>query len=271
MEEMCRELGDRGRVSSLAKFSASDMQVVPQRVQYLADCLRQVAAMLITTRSLNRQKRKALAMRADVLLEQLEAVQESIVKGSGQTSNDSSLRRSWATVEWTLDEISDMATTCAALSSNVERTDDQSVVVIESLLAAMETLAAAHKGQSQDIHMTLSAGGEPAQTMLRATMEHALEVLDAISIQTPRKQRKLVDGACQRVESIVEDGAAGGLLHIIATKLATQALPHDSLAWLVGMVATIQQMRVGYEGNECLVMVTEMLDFVESHSVGGLK
>ena len=50
-----------------------------------------------------------------------------------------------------------------------------------------------------------------------AVLEHGLAVLEAWTVASPRKQRKAVDGMCERVEAVVEkhDGVYGQLCRCV--------------------------------------------------------
>ena len=51
----------------------------------------------------------------------------------------------------------------------------------------------------------LQAGGSEAEAALVRVLESALEVLEAVAMSTPRKQRKALKIQCEKVETVLEE------------------------------------------------------------------
>ena len=262
MEELCRELGERGKASTSSWNGSSSQEsmlsVVSQRLPCLMECLQHAASALIMNRSIDRKARKALGTRVDALLEPLE-------DANGDSAD---MIGSWATAEWTPDEIAVVEAAAVAFtpSNGGLLSEEQTVDASENLVSSLEAVVASHKDQTQAVHDTLQAAGEPAKMLLVSTLEHALEVLDAVSLQTPRKDRKMVEAVCQRVERVVDEGAKENLLLRTAVeRIAASEGSDDGLGLVVELVVTMQKMHVGHEDNKCLGPVSRLLGCIEHH------
>eukprot|EP01045_Picozoa_sp_COSAG04_P054349 COSAG04_NODE_24237_length_324_cov_2.048889_1_plen_103_part_10 len=69
------------------------------------------------------------------------------------------------------------------------------------------------RGPADRMLATLAAGGEAAVETLSAVLDHALNVLEKVSISSPRKSRKVILELMESVEEAAErldaDGCAG--------------------------------------------------------------
>jgi hypothetical protein len=87
--------------------------------------------------------------------------------------------------------------------------DDAKAALIELLVTRQ-----AETGSSADLLRSISAGGEAAVGVLVPVLEHASDVLDALSGSTPRRSRKAelellerVDSMCESVDASFCDGS----------------------------------------------------------------
>ena len=72
-----------------------------------------------------------------------------------------------------------------------------------ALIESLEAVVASHVDMAESLWSVLQGDGDA--DAVQTVLEHGLEVLDALSMSSPRKQRKAVDGMCERVEAVLED------------------------------------------------------------------
>jgi hypothetical protein len=194
VEELCRELGERGRNGGLHTTSADDAIELPTPVE----------AVLGT--ELGRLSVKQLRERALTAGVSEEAVEDA------------------------------------------RDTDDSKTALIELLLARHARL-----GASGEFLTLLSAGGEEASALVVSVLQHTSELLDVLSMSTPRRSRKAVlellertESACESVDVLFCDGVA-----------KCGAIEVKGLACLL---ARVQELDVGAADAESMASVLELLD-----------
>eukprot|EP01048_Picozoa_sp_COSAG05_P020286 COSAG05_NODE_3408_length_2082_cov_4.481594_1_plen_424_part_00 len=203
MEELCRELGDRGRVSStpnqdaveapadvVAALRLTDSQFAyndsdGKRSGLLTECLESASRIVP---NVGRKQRKELAARTDALLENIE---DDVV---------------WVIEDWTAEQ----AAAVAAAADRVRSMESKGrglnaveiAVAVTELLVALEEVAASHVDRSE-VLLTALQGGEESE-VVAAVLEHAFDVLDTLLSSTPRKKRQVVKALCERTEAALD-------------------------------------------------------------------
>ncbi|MDE0916494.1 MAG: hypothetical protein OSB57_15075, partial [Planctomycetota bacterium] len=107
---------------------------------------------------------------------------------------------------------------------------------------------------AEELVARLQAGGEDAETALVNVLEVGLEVLEAVLVSTPRKQRKVVKQQCERVEAMLEE---------VDEHLLERLVAYDGadLAQLGAYLAAMQALRLNADvGVECVTVVADALD-----------
>eukprot|EP01048_Picozoa_sp_COSAG05_P004626 COSAG05_NODE_256_length_12752_cov_5.614795_5_plen_1061_part_00 len=99
----------------------------------------------------------------------------------------------------------------------------------------------------------LQAGGDEAKLALTAVLEATLEVLQALAMATPRKQRKSVKEKCERLESFLDEVESDEFDHRLA------ACETPELQQLAHTLGAVQALRMGEVGVECLILVDNTL------------
>ena len=102
-------------------------------------------------------------------------------------------------------------------------------------LIALIVEVVSQRGPSDRLVSVLTAGGDAAAETISAVLDHALDVLEQLSVSSPRKSRKSVLELMEEVEEVLEavDGAwcdgvsrcgSDHLQELVACLLATQTL-----------------------------------------------
>eukprot|EP01050_Picozoa_sp_SAG11_P006205 SAG11_NODE_473_length_9186_cov_2.540332_3_plen_1067_part_00 len=82
---------------------------------------------------------------------------------------------------------------------DAEDAEDEKAALIELIISGHRAM-----GESGRMVAVLEGGGEGAVALVESVLEHAMEVLEAVSSATPRKGRKALRGLLDRVESVLE-------------------------------------------------------------------
>eukprot|EP01047_Picozoa_sp_COSAG01_P072376 COSAG01_NODE_11493_length_1922_cov_7.001097_1_plen_640_part_11 len=109
----------------------------------------------------------------------------------------------------------------------------------------------------QELVRALRAGGEQAEDALAAVLEHGFEVLEALSLSTPRRQRKGIRAACDRLEETLE--VVGELVQQLACAEETALTPLSEYLCLV------DRLKVEDASLECVTTVIAVLDELLQH------
>eukprot|EP01050_Picozoa_sp_SAG11_P031999 SAG11_NODE_10187_length_848_cov_16.106809_1_plen_282_part_11 len=80
-----------------------------------------------------------------------------------------------------------------------EKADD-----VKAALTALVVGKHREMGASGRMVAVLEVGGEDAVELIESVLEHAMEVLETVSVATPRKGRKLLRAVLDRAESVLE-------------------------------------------------------------------
>eukprot|EP01047_Picozoa_sp_COSAG01_P007366 COSAG01_NODE_279_length_19520_cov_41.772154_19_plen_1481_part_01 len=105
---------------------------------------------------------------------------------------------------------------------------------------------------SKTLVNVLQHGGEESEAALAAMLEHGLEVLEALSVSTPRRGRRSVDAVCDRIEATLE--GVGDLARQLAG--GDEAM----LGSLSEHLCSLDGLQVGEAGVECVATVAAALD-----------
>ena len=142
---------------------------------------------LSSLETLRRQERMKHMSRVAMMLDSLE------LKGEQQPA--------WLSSDWASEHVVAVANAVEAVRSVEESGTVEAVV---GLLTTLDTVAAAYVDGTLVLQSTLQSGGEAAKSALVSSMAHGLEVLDAIAVSRPRKDRPVVETVCTRVEMMLE-------------------------------------------------------------------
>ena len=93
--------------------------------------------------------------------------------------------------------------------------------------------------------------GSGNQGAVVSILEHGLQVLDMLSMSTPRKKRKAIEQMCARIDEILEADQC-----LLATTEATE------LSILSGCLCAVQDLKVGEADASCLGILSKALDTV---------
>ena len=93
--------------------------------------------------------------------------------------------------------------------------------------------------------------GPGNQGAVVSVLEHGLQVLDVLSMSTPRKKRKAIEEMCARIDELLEADACS-----LATTEATE------LSILSECLCAVQDLKVGEADTSCLEILSKALDTV---------
>ena len=228
MEELCRELGDRG-THRAAQAAESSITVV---LSHETTSLSSAAALLdddatikvdfvdgllertnrIIAISVSRKDRKELSKRTDALLDDL----------------DNDELPAWLASVWTEEQAAAMVGASEALvvaenATGMSSRDMASAVV--SVLAAMEEVVASHVDKAEALLASMQSG-ESGEVV--AVLEHGLTMLEKLALSSTRKARRAIDDLCERLEHAIEslddeDGAMEQLASCEVSELTVLA------------------------------------------------
>eukprot|EP01047_Picozoa_sp_COSAG01_P027718 COSAG01_NODE_1837_length_9083_cov_143.534617_2_plen_1123_part_00 len=241
MEELCRELGERGKgfstqVSALPQIQLTLQQLCDeaQRVSALVQCLECSARLLP---AVPRQQRAALSMRVDLMQDMLEEGEQ--------------LAPSWIEAEWTAEQceaVGESVARVVSLEGTPEAGEGPKVVsAVTSLLSALDSVSESFVDRADALLAALQNGDESGAGALAGVLEHGVAVLEALWTSTPRRGRKRIGTTSERVEELLEsmdDNESGGL------KMISQlsSCEESSLAMLCKQLCAVEALRVGDAG-----------------------
>eukprot|EP01048_Picozoa_sp_COSAG05_P005418 COSAG05_NODE_321_length_11453_cov_62.107539_2_plen_2300_part_00 len=248
MDELCRELGDRGHVPSATSVAvtvsdAGDKFKGPQwvcedgqRSIMLTECLEGAGRIL---QAVGRKQRKELMLRTDVLLEGIED------------------NATWVSENWS----AELASAVAAATQQIELMEGKELNAVEvatavtELLVALEGVVASHVDRSEVLLAALQSGNEPGT--IAAVLEHAFDVLESVLMLTPRKERKTAKALCERTEAALE------LIDDTMMKQLSMCEASELLV-LVKCLCEVETVVVGEtERQSCLETVSEALEALQ--------
>ena len=255
MEELCREIGDRGRVPvrddgpehggdadggcALSSLLLNDGEGA--RTSALQECL---VSATVALHSVGRKKSKALMLRTDALLDQL-AEDEGGEKAAA-----------WVCAEWSSEHAEAVAEAMDEVRMMEGGSSSVSMLTVSSrvmaLLEALEMVVASHVDTADALRAALCGGGDASAVV--SVLEHGLEVLEALSMSSPRKQRKPVRLVCERVEGLLEDNLDDVLAQLSMCGASSE------LETLIQSLCDVSVLCVGEAGAECVETVGMALD-----------
>jgi hypothetical protein len=122
----------------------------------------------------------------------------------------------------------------------------------KAVLMELVVMRQAEAGSSADLLLAISAGGEVAVGVLVPVLEHASDVLDALSASTPRRSRRGMLEVIERVESVcelVDASSCNGIAQCGTSEV------EGLVSWLV----CVQELDVGTADAESVASVSELL------------
>jgi hypothetical protein len=209
MEELCRELGMRGKTVKPSSDQATpgepgraaiDLLDIPAaappdqlrdpeaRILLLESYLQGVLKIVASFQSARRAERRAVRARVEDYLDMLEL--------------PVSERPLWLASTWSLEQATAVS---RLLSAALVQTNGMAGVL--ALLSALEEVAAScADGVDDSLLRSIQAGSEPAAAALIDVVQHGLDVLESMSMSIPRHttHRKSVDTLYEEMESVLE-------------------------------------------------------------------
>eukprot|EP01048_Picozoa_sp_COSAG05_P025445 COSAG05_NODE_6472_length_951_cov_3.996479_1_plen_162_part_01 len=142
------------------------------------------------------------------VLQSLRGQEQLTVRAAGlleQLKPDGRPLPAWMVIDWTLDQAAVVAKAAHLLTSTGKSPPKPAEVnlLVSEFLQALEDLALAHTDPQEQIAAALRAGQEPSPAV--TALEYGLEVLEAVCVSSPRKERKTVRCVCERVEGVLDD------------------------------------------------------------------
>eukprot|EP01047_Picozoa_sp_COSAG01_P003920 COSAG01_NODE_123_length_25210_cov_348.799434_5_plen_1182_part_00 len=241
MDELCRELGDRGTASTPAVESclSDDVKTLvspsDDRSALMVARLEAVLQRLASLTVVSRKQRRAQAERVEARLDELEL--------------DVAMQPAWLRAKWAAEHAEAVAT---AMSAAISEEGVDPIGDVADMLSALDAVAVAYVELAAMCVEVLQCGGEESEAALGAALEHGLEVLEALAVSTPRRRgRKSVEAVCDRIEAALEN----------VGDLARQLAGGDEvmLGALSELLCSLKNLKVG-EGVECTAIVVEALD-----------
>ena len=258
MEELCRELGDRGHLlacTANCSQSASglvDLAALSQSLLINDNDARTVLvqesldAAVLALHVLGRKTNKPLMPRLEVLMDDLVGDEGSVP--------------AWVDAEWTFEGAEAVARAMAQVrelqgaSAQVLRREAMGTVT--ALLEAIEGVVASHVDVVEALQAALRGSGDGDAIV--TVLEHGLKVLEAVSLSSPRKVRKELDSVCEHVEVLLES-----LGELVA---ALSACPAPGQERVVEVLCCVSRLRVSEAGPECAEVVSAALEELERFS-----
>eukprot|EP01047_Picozoa_sp_COSAG01_P022601 COSAG01_NODE_1347_length_10632_cov_29.175370_3_plen_2601_part_00 len=252
MEELCRELGERGtRAASqttvgtvaappLAQDPATRAALMSDgdpggRIDVVDGLLECIGRMIPA--SVSRKDRKDLTKRTDALLEDLDK-QESA---------------EWLVSVWTEEQAVGVVKVSEALwaaGKTPGMSSGDVASIVSSVLAALEEVVASHVDQAEVLLASMQ-GGESDQVV--AVLEHGLALLEKLSVSSTRKARKAIDELCEQVERAMEGLGEDGAMEQLASCEVSE------LTALAGQLKATSSFD-GDAGDGCIQVVKTMLE-----------
>eukprot|EP01045_Picozoa_sp_COSAG04_P012082 COSAG04_NODE_800_length_10199_cov_36.147327_1_plen_2772_part_10 len=123
----------------------------------------------------------------------------------------------------------------------------------KAALIALIVMAASSRGPAERLLSALQAGGDTAADVLAPTLDHATDVLEQLSVSSPRKSRKLVRELLESVEdlsdTIDKDWCDG-----------VSQCSSDRLEALLSQIVAVEGMAADQAASDCSSLVSALLD-----------
>eukprot|EP01047_Picozoa_sp_COSAG01_P013145 COSAG01_NODE_610_length_14860_cov_222.563647_4_plen_1950_part_00 len=250
VEELCRELGERGtraasqrtvNVAAIPPAQHSNPQATltsnddADRINFVDGLLE--CASRMTAAAVGRKDRKQLTKRIDSLLEDLD-------------TDDSP---PWLASAWTEDQAAAVIGASDALWA-AEKTpgmsSDDVANIVSSVLAALEKVVESHVDNAEALLASMQ-NGESDQVI--AVLEHGLMLLETLSSASTRKARKAIDELCEQVEHAIESLGADDAMEQLASCEISELM---ALAEQLKATSSLN----GNAGDDCMTTVRTMLE-----------
>jgi hypothetical protein len=224
MEELCRELGDRGKgnvgsVSRIVDLALSDQA---HRVSALVQCLECAARLLMVV---PRKQRAALMKRVEVVQDSLEG--EALAP--------------WAGAEWAAEHsepVSEAMTRVLSLEGSPEAEKSSTVTsVVTDLLSVLDSVSESFADRAEVLAAAVQGGGEASALAVVGVLKHGVAVMEALWTSTPRRGRKMIGTTSERAEELLESMDESGLIVQLSSCEAS------SLAVLCEQLCAVEALR----------------------------
>jgi hypothetical protein len=232
MEELCRELGERGKGGtasggcSVASLMTDQLCDEAQRVSALVQCLECSVRLLPVV---PRHQRSGLAKRVDSMQDSLESEETA----------------PWIEAEWTTEQceaVGESVTRVMALQDSPEATEAAMVMsAVTSLLSALDSVCESFVDRAEVLLAALQSGGEAGAGALAGVLEHGVAVLEALWMSTPRRGRKMIGTACERAGELLESMDESGLISQLSS------CEESCLAMLCVQLCAVEALRASGE------------------------
>jgi hypothetical protein len=250
MEELCRELGDRGQQQGAASLPGSPQACDDAlalsaggaaRFGVLVASLQAALQVLASLTAVRRSERKAHADRAEAALDVLEL--------------EESARPAWLLSDWAPQHAEQVAEAIAHVRSADSSTGMHAVA---GLLSVLDSLAGSHVGRAEAVWSALQQGGAAAEAVVSSVLEHGLQVLESLSAVTPRRGRRPIKQACAGTEAALDSLDAGELMVGPPSGSEEQA---DALSALCAALCAVESLVLGQvEAEAAIACVERVLD-----------
>ena len=179
-------LGVMDSIEALHVDQAAQLyEAADRRAALLEGWLESAAQALL---KVSRKERKTILQRTESLLDELDEPGP------------------WVGANWTPEQASSVAEAASHLLWSMESTSTSSgdvAAAVLGFLAAVEMVISAHIPRAETMSAALQSTESAVDTVV-TILEHGLDVLDALSVRTPRKKRKAVEAVCAQIESVME-------------------------------------------------------------------
>ena len=180
-------------------------------------------------------------LRTDVLLDQLGEDREDAAAWVGAEWVSAHVEAaSEAMMQVRRVQVSFSSSASSSSTSSPSRNVVNVVSAVTVLLEALELVAASHVATRDTLRAALE--DTDGNAAIVAVLEHGVEVLEALSLSSPRKRRKVVDGICEHVEEVIEE--------LESTHQKLWMCAPSELESVVECLCEVQELRVGEAGVE---------------------
>jgi hypothetical protein len=249
MEELCRELGDRGKAALGTRAiedacCSLDTAALALQLQQSVDRMALLEKWLECTNEalvqIGRKERQGLLVRTETLLDQLE-----------------SDHLAWMGAVWEPEHALLVAQAAERVLSMQGMGAADVTGAVTGLLTALEEVASAHEPRAEVLLAALQSGGVTVDRVVEI-LEHGLEALDAVSMSTPRKKRKSVEALCAQMEGVLEGADERLVAHWATVELSELTLLSECLCAVEALAAGTSE-----GGTECADAVRALLEALE--------
>eukprot|EP01049_Picozoa_sp_SAG25_P016933 SAG25_NODE_4125_length_883_cov_126.173469_1_plen_293_part_11 len=170
----------------------------------------------------------------------------------------------WVRAEWTTEQceaVGEPMVGVMSLEGGSKEAQTANAVrsAVMSLLSALDSLSENFVDRAEVLLTALQEGGEEAVVALARVLEHALSVLEALRMSTPRRERKVITVMSDRVEKLLDTMDENDLISQIA------ACEESCLVVLVERLCAVEALSEAEAGDtaDAIACVEAMVDEVE--------